>query len=198
MRLTAWEEDRLLIYSAAELARRHREAGLKLNQPEAVALICDAMLEAARADKSYGEVEDAGRSAVRVDELLDGVAGLIDEIRLEVLFGDGPRLIVLLEPLGADEGVRPGEVRRAGTRPRMPDRERRRITVRNDSRRVVRVSSHYPFERVNPRLAFDREAARGFRLDLPAGSTERWRPGETREVTLIRYGGDRGRADAET
>jgi urease subunit beta len=52
------------------------------------------------------------------------------------------------------------------------------------------VTSHYPFERVNRRLVFDREAARGFRLDLPAGATERWSPGETRTVRLVRYGGD--------
>jgi urease beta subunit len=74
------------------------------------------------------------------------------------------------------------------------DRERRRLTVHNDSRRVVRVSSHYPFDRVNPRLVFDRDGAVGFRLDLPAGSTERWAPGETRDVTLIRYAGEQGSA----
>ena len=65
MRLTDWEEERLLIFSAAELARRHRAAGLLLNAPEAVALICDAMLEAARAGASYADVEAAGRAAVR-------------------------------------------------------------------------------------------------------------------------------------
>ena len=64
MRLTAWEEERLLIFSAAELARRHRDAGLLLNAPEAIALICDAMLEAARAGLAYDDVEDAGRAAV--------------------------------------------------------------------------------------------------------------------------------------
>ena len=51
------------------------------------------------------------------------------------------------------------------------------------------MSSHYPFEQVNPRLEFDREAARGFRLDLPAGATLRWAPGESRDVDLVRYGG---------
>jgi urease beta subunit len=63
------------------------------------------------------------------------------------------------------------------------------MSVTNSSRRIVRVSSHYPFERVNRRLTFDREAARGRRLDLPAGANERWGPGETREVRLIRYRG---------
>src|SRR5258706_10018849 len=60
MRLTSWEEERLLIFSAAELARRHRAAGIALNAPEAIALICDAMLEAARAGARYAEVEAAG------------------------------------------------------------------------------------------------------------------------------------------
>jgi urease subunit gamma/beta len=103
MRLTPWEEERLQIFSAAELARRHRSVGLRLNQPEAVALICDAMLEAARAGATYPEVEAAGRAAVRPDELMDGVRALVDEVRLEVLLGDGTRLVVLVDPLGPDD-----------------------------------------------------------------------------------------------
>jgi urease subunit gamma/beta len=71
------------------------------------------------------------------------------------------------------------------------------MTVTNTSTRVVRVSSHYPFERVNRRLEFDRAAAAGHRLDLPAGSTERWSPGETRTVTLVRFGGDGAGSVAE-
>ncbi len=100
MRLTPWEEERLLIFSAAELARRHRAAGLRLNHPEAVALICDAMLETARAGATFEAVQAAGRAAVTEDELLDGIRVLLDEVRLEVLLGDGTRLIVLVDPLG--------------------------------------------------------------------------------------------------
>jgi urease beta subunit len=73
-----------------------------------------------------------------------------------------------------------------------PGRDRIRLEVTNTSARVVRVSSHYPFWRTNRRLQFDREAARGFRLDVPAGSLVRFAPGETREVTLVRYGGHGG------
>jgi urease subunit gamma/beta len=108
MRLTPWEEERLLIFSAAELARRHRSAGLRLSHPEAVALICDAMLEAARAGGSYEDVERAGRTAIREDELIDGVRALLDEVRLEVLLGDGSRLVVLVDPLGAIDPLAPG------------------------------------------------------------------------------------------
>ena len=100
MRLTAWEEERLLIYTAAELARRHRDAGLPLNQPEVVAVICDAMLEAARAGADYDAVVAAGRGAVREGEVIDGVRALVDEIRLEVLLDEGTRLVVLVDPLG--------------------------------------------------------------------------------------------------
>jgi urease subunit gamma/beta len=201
MRLTDWEEERLLIFSAAELARRHRAAGLRLNAPEAIALICDAMLEAARAGASYADVEAAGRAAVSPDDVLSGVRELVDEVRLEVLMEDGTRLVALVDPLGGTSASSPsasepepgtGAVIPAGEPPPAPDRERVRLTVRNDSTRGVRVSSHYPFDRVNGRLAFDREAARGFRLDLPAGASLRWEPGQTRDVDLVRYGGEGG------
>ncbi len=190
MRLTASEEERLIIFTAAELARRHRAAGLRLNAPEAISLICDAMLEAARAGAPYEEVEAAGRTAVASSEVLDGIRELVDEVRLEVLMGDGTRLIVLVDPLGAgelsDDG--PGAIRVMSERADpTASREHRTLVVRNDSRRAVRVSSHYPFDRVNPRLSFDRAAAAGFRLDLPAGSSERWNPGETRQVVLVRF-----------
>jgi len=75
-----------------------------------------------------------------------------------------------------------------------PGRDRITVEVTNTSTRVVRVSSHYPFWRTNRRLAFDRVATRGFRLDVPAGSSIRFAPGETLEVVLVRYGG-RGGSD---
>jgi urease subunit gamma/beta len=186
MRLTAWEEERLLIFTAAELARRHRDRGLLLNGPEAVALMCDAMFEAARADASYAEVEAAGYAAVSADQVLPGVAALIGDVRLEVLLGDGVRLVVLREPLGSPGDDAPGMVRQAAAPSREDRRERLELDVRNTSRRVVRVSSHYPFDRVNRRLEFDRTAAAGTHLDIEAGSTEGWAPGETRTVRLVR------------
>ena len=77
-----------------------------------------------------------------------------------------------------------------------PGRERRRLSVRNTSSKTIRVSSHYPFWRVNPRLEFDREAALGFRLDVPSGDSVRWSAGETREIVLVRLGA-RGRSPEE-
>ena len=211
MRLTRWEEDRLLIFSAAELARRHLAAGLLLNAPETLALICDAMLEAARAGAGYAEVEAAGRSAVTPGQVMPGVRELVDDVRLEVLLGDGTRLIVLVDPLGRGESSPPdgpGAIRPAaddseaatvgGAARASSERDVIELMVRSESRRLIRVSSHYPFHRVNPRLVFDREAARGFRLDLPAGASERWAPGEIRTVRLVRYGGTSGASEAGT
>jgi urease subunit gamma/beta len=198
MRLTAFEEERLLIFSAAELARRHLAAGLELNHPEAVALICDAILEAARAGRSYAEAQQAGRDAVTPDQVMPGVAALIDDVRVEAVFGDGTRLVVLVDPLGTsatEDG--PGAIATGAPRSDSSAHlERRTISVRNDSSRVVHVSSHYPFHRVNARLLFDRDRAIGFRLDLPSGDVERWAPGEAKEIVLVRYarGGNRGDA----
>ena len=200
MRLTPWEEERLLVFTAAELARRHRGAGLALNAPEAIALICDAMFEAARAGASYADVEAAGRAAVRPDEVMPGVRELVEDVRLEILMDDGVRLVVLVDPLrgsDASPGDGPGATRMAGlggpaAPPANPDLERIELEVRSESRRVIRVSSHYPFDKVNPRLAFDREAAHGFRLDVEAGESERWSPGETKTVRLVRFGGAGG------
>lgn len=199
MRLSAWEEERLLIFTAAELARRHRAAGLLLNAPEAIALMCDAMLEAARADRSYAEVEAAGLVAVAPADVLPGVRELVDDVRIEVLLRDGVRLVVLVDPLGAGapaEADGPGAVQASPAAPAHDGRERRELQVENTSTRVVRVSSHFPFDRVNRRLVFDRAAAAGFRLDIEAGSSERWAPGETRTVTLVRFGGDAGAGTA--
>lgn len=203
MRLTSWEEERLLIFTAAELARRHRASGLALNAPEAIALMCDAMFEAARAGATYDEIEAAARAAVSPEEVMPGVRELIEDVRLEVVLGDGTRLLVVLDPLGRPgeppprDG--PGAVRLAdvaGSEGDAPP-DSIELTVRSDSRRVIRVTSHYPFERVNTRLVFDRDAARGFRLDIPAGATERWSPGETRLVRLVRFAGDGPGASGE-
>lgn len=193
MYLTPTEEDRLRLFMTAELARRVLARGLRLNAPEAVALACDAMHMAARGGASFEEVMEVGRSAVPVGQLVDGVAGIVAEIRLEVLLDEGSRVIVLHHPWGGGGADAPGAVRTRGHEVELAAaRERRRLTVRNESKRPVRVSSHFPFWRANSRLAFDRDEARGFRLDIPAGSTASWAPGETKEVGLVRYAGQEG------
>jgi len=189
MQLNPTEEDRLRVFTAAQLARTTLERGLPLNAPEAVALVCDEIHLAARAGASYDDVVRAGRGALRPDQVLEGVAGIVPEIRVEVLLDEGTRLVVLRDPFGPASDDGPGAVRFAESDvPLVPNRERRTIAVTNDGAHPIRVSSHFPFWQTNPNLRFDRDAAEGFRLDLPAGDSIRWAPGETREVSLVAYG----------
>jgi urease subunit gamma/beta len=197
MYLSPTEEDRLRIFMAAELARRTRADGVKLSAAEATALICDEMHRAARVGASLEAVQAAGRAAIAVDDVIDGVPALVPEIRMEVLLEDGTRLVVLRDPLAASPspGAVPGEITvRPGDIELGPGQRRRRILVTSRSSKPIRVSSHYPFWRVNSRLDFDRRAAEGYRLDIPAGASVRWAPGEVREVDLVALGGDAVRA----
>jgi urease subunit gamma len=100
MRLTPRETDRLTIFTLAELARRHRARGIKLNHPESVALICDEMLEEARAGRSYDEVVQHGRSVLRRTDVMDGVPEMIPTVQVEAMFADGTKLLTLHQPIG--------------------------------------------------------------------------------------------------
>lgn len=192
MQLGPTEQARLLVFQAAELARRQRERGLRLNAPEAIAIAADQMHMAARAGGSFDDVVAAGAGALGPQDLMDGVAALIREIRVEVLMEEGSRLIVL-RGLGSttSNDDEPGAVV-------VTDRDVQinagadalELEVVNDSGHPVRVSSHFPFDRVNRRLSFDRAAALGTRLDIPAGDTVRWAPGERKVVRLVRVATD--------
>jgi urease subunit gamma/beta len=103
--LNPTEEDRLRVFLVAELARRTRERGLRLNAPEATALIADEMHFAARGGKSYEEVFAVGMSALGPEDVIPGVAAIVTEIRIEVLLEEGTRLIVLRQPLGGTAAV---------------------------------------------------------------------------------------------
>lgn len=95
MHLSPTEEDRLLVFMAAELARRSLAAGVALNAPEAIALVADEMHQAARRGEGLEGVLDAGRRAVPSDRLMDGVPEIVGEVRVEVLLDDGRRLAVV-------------------------------------------------------------------------------------------------------
>ena len=99
MRLTPTELDRLTIFTAAELARRRRARGWKLNHPEAVALIADEMHEAARGGASYEEVLEVGRQTLTAEEVMEGVPELVGTLKLECLFGDGMRVLHVEQPI---------------------------------------------------------------------------------------------------
>lgn len=191
MRLTPTEEDRLRIFTAAGLARAVLARGLKLGAPEAVALVCDDMHLAARGGGCWEEVVAVGRGAVTPDQVIEGVASIVPEIRLEVLLDEGTRLVVVREPFGPATMGGPGAVEfAAGEVALVPDRPRITVTVTNTSDRPVRVSSHFPMAEANVRLRFDRDRASGFRPDIPAGDSIRWAPGETKDVELVAFGGD--------
>jgi urease subunit gamma/beta len=190
VQLTPTEEERLRVFTAAQLARTNLAKGLRLNAPEAVALVCDEMHAAGRGGASFEEVAAAGRAAVRTDQVLDGVAAIVPEVRLEVLLDEGTRLIVLREPFGPVGVEEPGAIRFGEGEVELgPGRDRIHLRVTNRGEHPIRVSSHFPFWRSNEHLEFDRTAAEGFRLDLPAGDSLRWAPGEAHEVDLVRYGG---------
>ena len=104
MRLTPTEMDRLTIFTAAELARRRRAKGLKLTYPEALALLCDEMHEAAREGASYEAVVQTGQHTLSEDDVLEGVAELIGTIKLECLFGDGMRVLHVEHPIAPVSG----------------------------------------------------------------------------------------------
>ena len=115
MRLTPIELDRLTIFTAAELARRRRAKGWQLTHPEALALICDEMHEAARGSASYDEVVRVGRTALTEDDVLEGVPDLLGTIKIECLFGDGMRVLHVERPIGPGRG---GPPRGEGAGPR--------------------------------------------------------------------------------
>ncbi len=99
MKLTPREQDRLTIFTMAELARKRRARGIKLNHPEAVALLCDEVLEEARAGRPDAEVVDyAGRLLGRA-EVMDGVPEMIPILQLDALFPDGSKLVTLHQPI---------------------------------------------------------------------------------------------------
>ena len=105
MRLTPTELDRLTIFTAAELARRRRAKGWRLTHPEALALLCDEMHEAARGDAAYEEVVRVGQTTLTEDDVLEGVAALIGTIKLECLFSDGMRVLHVEQPIRPRAGA---------------------------------------------------------------------------------------------
>jgi urease gamma subunit len=107
VRLTPTELDRLTIFTAAELARRRRAKGWRLTHPEALALLCDEMHEAARGGASYEEVVAVARGLLTEDDVLDGVADLVGTVKLECLFGDGVRVLHVERPIGPGRGGAP-------------------------------------------------------------------------------------------
>lgn len=193
MRLTPTERDRLLIFTAAELARARRARGLRLNVPEATALIADTVCEAARDGARLAEAVIAGRSVLTAADVLPGVPEVLTEVQVEAVFEDGTRLAVIDAPLGPGTGEGPGSVipREESQHPAEPPADPVRLEVHNTAVVPISVTSHFHFFEANPRLRFDRAEAYGRHLAVPAGSSVRFDPGATVQVTLVPIGGAR-------
>jgi urease subunit gamma/beta len=193
MDLSPREKDKLLLFTAALLAERRKARGLTLNYPEAVAYISAAVLEGARDGKTVAELMAHGTELLSARDVMDGVAEMIPEVQVEATFPDGTKLVTIHQPIPPQSASIPGEVLVADDPDLVIDagRETREVTVANTGDRPVQVGSHYHFYEVNPALVFDRDAAYGFRLNIPAGTAVRFEPGQTRTVQLIAYGGER-------
>jgi urease subunit gamma/beta len=192
MHLTPREKDKLLIATAAMVARRRLDRGVKLNHPEAVALITDFIVEGARDGRTVAELMQAGAEVLTRDMVMDGVAEMIREIQVEATFPDGTKLVTVHQPIPvrAPSGI--GAVLPAAGEIHInAGRTTRQIAVANTGDRPIQVGSHYHFFEVNPALEFDRAAARGFRLNIAAGTAVRFEPGQTRTVDLVAYDGAR-------
>jgi urease subunit gamma len=99
VRLTLHEQERLLISLAAMVARDRRERGLRLNHPEAVAILTSFVLEGARDGRSVADLMAAGRGVLTRDDVMDGIAEMIPEIQVEATFPDGTKLVTLHQPI---------------------------------------------------------------------------------------------------
>ena len=198
MLLTPTEMERLVIFSAAELARKRRGKGLMLNHPEATALIADEILEGAREGRSVAELISFGSTILTTDDVMPGVTELMPMIQVEGTFPDGTKLVTVHDPIrqGANEVDEPdrtpgellpveGEIEINKGRPKHT------LRVVNTGDRPVQIGSHYHFFEANRALDFDREASYGMHLDVPAGTAVRFEPGEDKEITLTQFGGTR-------
>ena len=195
MLLTPTEIERLTIYTAAELARKRRKKGLRLNHPEATALIADEILEGAREGRSVADLISAGAQLLTTDDVMPGVAELMPMLQVEGTFPDGTKLVTVHDP------IRPGkkkvELDRVPGELFIDDgdielnaaRQTVSLKVTNTGDRPVQIGSHYHFFETNKALDFQRAEAYGMHLDIPAGTAVRFEPGEAREVTLVEFGG---------
>src|SRR5512142_816746 len=221
MHLTPREIDKLTLHQAGVLAQKRLARGLRLNHPEAVALIATQLLELIRDGRRVAELMDLGRKLLGNRQVLPGIAELVSEVQVEGTFPDGTKLVTVHHPIAArdgdlalalygsflpvpalsafgdepaaDDGARqPGEVLPApGELTLNAGREAVSLQVTNLADRPIQVGSHYHFIEVNPHLRFDREKAYGRRLDVPAGMAVRFEPGETRTVQLVEIAGAR-------
>jgi urease subunit gamma/beta len=217
MHLSPREIDKLLLHNAGFLAQKRLARGVRLNYPEAVALIATQLLEFIRDGRRVAELMDLGRQFLGRRQVMDGVAEMVAEVQVEGTFPDGTKLVTVHHPIAAIDGNL--ELALHGTflptpalstfgefsdstsetqiLPESGDlmlndgRATIQVKVTNLGDRPIQVGSHYHFIETNAALKFNRAASYGKRLDIPAGTAVRFEPGETKTVTLVEIAGDR-------
>jgi urease subunit gamma/beta len=219
--LTPREIDKLVLHQAGFLAQKRLARGVRLNHPEAVALVATVLLELIRDGRRVAELMDVGRRLLGRRQVMPGVPELVPEVQVEGTFPDGSKLVTVHHPIAAEDGDLalalygsflpvPSAAAFAGDGAAAPEerapgealpatgeivlnegREAVRISVTNLADRPIQVGSHFPFAEANPYLRFDRARAYGRRLDIPAGMAVRFEPGETRTVQLVEIAGER-------
>ncbi|GAA5155831.1 urease subunit beta [Nocardioides marinquilinus] len=209
MNLTPAEVEKLLLSVAGMVARDRLARGVRLNHPEAIAVLSTWVIERAREGALVTDLMEQGRTVLGPDDVMDGVAAMLHDVQVEATFPDGRKLVTIHDPIdggahgSGSEG--PGAVRVGeGTVELNAGRERRTIVVENTGDRPIQIGSHLHLPDANAALAFDRAAARGFRLDVPSGTSQRFEPGASREVPIVALGGERrvpgiqpGKTDSE-
>ena len=218
MHLSPRELDKLILHNAGFLAQKRLARGLRLNHPEAVALIATVLLELIRDGRSVAELMNVGRQLLGRNQVMTGVPEMIYDVQVEGTFPDGSKLVTVHHPIAAENGdlalalygtflpvpelscfpeqapleAIPGSYLLAeGDIDINVGRDAVEVAVTNLGDRPVQVGSHYHFTETNPGLRFDRAAAYGRRLDIPAGTAVRFEPGETRTVRLVEISGKR-------
>jgi urease subunit gamma/beta len=211
VRLAPRDVDKLLLHNAGFVAQKRLARGVRLNYPEAVALIATQILELIRDGRSVAELMDLGRTLLGRYQVMDGVPDLIHDVQVEGTFPDGTKLVTVHHPIVADHGDL--ELALYGSFLPVPDRSRfstvprqigageilvgdgevvlnegratREVVVTNTGDRPIQVGSHCHFVETNRALAFDRTELRGMRLDIPAGAAVRFEPGEQKTIRLV-------------
>jgi urease subunit gamma/beta len=198
MLLTPTEYERLTLFGAAQLARKRHAKGLKLNYPEAVAIISDELLEGAREGKTVAELIGFGSTILSQDDVLPGIADMLPMLQVEGSFPDGTKLITVHDPLrpGIEKPDMnyhiPGEIiTPEGDIELNVGRIKATVKAVNTGDRPIQIGSHFHFFEVNRALQFEREIAYGMHLDIPAGTAIRFEPGDEKTVGLVAFGGTR-------
>ncbi|WP_428024628.1 urease subunit gamma [Arcobacter sp.] len=194
MFLTNREQEKLMLYTASKLAHERKNRGLKLNFPEATAIISAYIIEGARDGKSVAELMVDATKILTEDDVMDGIASMMHMVQVEATFDDGTKLVTVHNPITTSKKVdiEPGEYFiSSGEITLNENKQITTLQVENRGDRPVQIGSHYHFFEVNKELDFDRKEAYGKRLDIPAGTSVRFEPGSVKEINLIEFSGKR-------